>query len=210
MTRHYITPIMHPKDIVRGQWSLELGQERTLQRIRKNPEPEVQDVNQPPKGSIPFPTLGEISRFGREVVGLREPAVSLDLETVGDDWIICAGLTAVDLVDCSLGSSVCIHFRVQGGGLYYDRRDDFVRVVGYLSNLLVDSNIAIITHNGALFDIPILERLGFQVNGRLIDTLGIMHCCFSEMPKTLQFTCTFWNGTGVWKTMLKDDDGTDK
>lgn len=206
MTKVHCTPILHPAAVLRGQYPLELAQERALQRIVKEPFPNVPDITQPPPNSILYPSLQQMESFVAEVRGLAVPAVSIDLETVGDEWIICAGCTALDLGEFDIGTSICIRFRIRGGGLYYSSQYDMQCAVSYLSELLSDPSIAMVWHNGIGFDIGILEGLGFEVRGRHIDTLGLQHTAFAEMPKGLQFCSTFYLGAPVWKHLTNIDD----
>lgn len=201
----HVTPIVHPANILRNNWHLELPQERYLQRIVRNPFPEVPDVSEPPPDSILYPTLEQMEEFLVEVQSLAAPAVSIDLENVGD-WIICAGCTALDLGDFHIGTSICIRFRIRGGNLYWNSRSDMERTVRCLGTLLADPDISMVWHNGIGHDVPILERLGFSVRGRHIDTMGLQHTCFMEQPKGLQFCSTLYLGVGVWKTLVSEDD----
>ena len=61
-------------------------------------------------------------------------------------------------------------------------------------------------HNGIGHDVRLLEKQGFTVNGRLMDTMTLCHLAYPEFPKGLQFTSTLYTWAPVWKGLVDVDD----
>lgn len=207
-----VNPILHPGAVVRGQWAREPCQETYLRRLGQLvkgeiPMPET-DVSKPPPDSVLFPTIEDLEDF---LVPLREgeyDAVSIDIENAGPH-IICVGFTHLDLDSGRVGNTTCLRFRRRGGGLYWKSRRELRAVVGWLFVVLSMDSIAKVFHNGVVYDVPILQGLGFRVRGRLIDTMNLQHACYPEMPKGLQFCSTLYLWAPCWKRLTDEDDEGD-
>lgn len=203
MTR--VMPIQHPSSIVRGQWAKEPCQETYLRRLwraiqGREPWPET-DITRPPPNSILFPTLVDMENFTQEA--LDYDCVSIDIENAGPH-IICIGFTLVSLETGVLGTTLCVRFRRRGGRIYWTDRRELLAVVGWLFRLLADPRLSKVFHNGVVYDVPILESLGFTVEGRLLDTLNLQHTCYPEMGKGLQFTSTLYLWAPCWKLLVDE------
>ena len=205
-----VNPIQHPGAIVRGAWSKEPCQETYLRRLNqfvkgKIPCPDI-DISKPPPNTILFPTLRDLEEFTLESEDYD--AVSIDIENAGPH-IICIGFTALSIDSGRVGSTICLRFRRRGGGHYWQSRSELIAVVGWLYGILDNSRLGKIFHNGVVYDVPILNALGFQVKGRLIDTLNLQHACYPEMSKGLQFTATLYNWAPCWKRLTDEGDEGD-
>ena len=205
-----IMPIQHPGAIVRGQWSKEPCQETYLRRLWKLvkgeiPMPDI-DVSRPPPNSKLFPNLTDLREFTRELEDYD--AVSVDIENAGPH-VICIGFTAVSLRTGTTGTTICVRFRQRGGGLYWKSRQELLSVVEWLYDLLDMDKVAKVFHNGVVYDVPILQGLGFRVRGRLIDTMNLAHACYPEMPKGLQFCATLYLWSPCWKLLTEEGDEGD-
>lgn len=205
MTR--IMPIQHPGAIVRGQWAKEPCQETYLRRLWDAVKGRVEwpdpDVSKPPPNSILFPTIPDLHRFTKESEDYD--AISIDIENAGRH-IICVGFTLLDIQTGQLGTTLCVRFRRRGGGLYWTNRSQLLQVVEWLYRLLGDARLVKVFHNGVVYDVPILESLGFIVAGRLLDTLNLQHTCYPEMGKGLQFTSTLYLWAPCWKLLVDEDE----
>lgn len=203
----YCTPLVHPASILRSRWGLEPAQQTYLRRVadayKAQRPPEIVDINTPPPGTILYPTLDQLEAFGVEARSMG--AVAIDIENAGEH-IICVGLTAFSLDNPQVGSTICLRFRRRGGALWWTRWDEFLRAVRWLYDLLRDGDVAKAFHNGVVHDVPHLERVGFKVRGRLIDTMTLAHVAYSEFPKSLQFCGTLYLGVPVWKVLTSPDD----
>lgn len=208
----WVIPTIHPASLVRGQWHKEPAQQATFRRVAKalaGGGPEVWDVNEPPEGSILYPTLRDLQEFYEDTKSGGWDALAHDIEAAGPH-LICDGMTQVKLGDGSVGRSLCLRFRRQGGGLYWEDWEDHRAAVGWLWWVLADPGVAKVMHNGVTYDVPVLEELGFTVAGRLVDTMILAHTAYSEFPKGLQFCATLWNGAPVWKRLVEDEEGEGK
>ena len=206
-----VNPIQHPGAIVRGLWSREPCQETYLRRLKeltdgKRELPDI-DISKPPPNSNLFPTIKDLWEFSR---GFEEEydAVSIDIENAGPH-IICIGCTQLSLADGRTGDTTCCRYRRRGGGLYWKTRRELVAAVDWLYDLLSMDSVAKIFHNGVVYDVPILQGLGFKVRGRLIDTLNLAHACYPELSKGLQFTATLYNWAPCWKRLTEETDEGD-
>ena len=202
-------PILHPSAIIQGQRHKEPAQKRYLTRLKEwvdaGVTPDVINVNEPPPGSSLYPSPEDMDLFYEEAASPEWGAVSHDLENAGPH-IICDGMTLLNTETGAVGRSVCLRFRVQGGDPYWATQKELHHVVYGLARHLADAEVAKVFHNGVTHDVPILEEIGFDVAGRLIDTMIMMHTAYSEMPKGLQFCATLWNGTPVWKTLVEEGE----
>lgn len=206
-------PIQHPGAIVRGAWSKEPAQELYLRRIwqwlKGKRELPLMDINSPPPNSKIFPTQEDLWEFTKQFVPEGDmDAVSIDIENAGPH-IICVGCTAFSIESNVLGESVCTRFRRRGGSPWYSTRRELVEAVRWLYDLLDRSEIYMVFHNGVTHDVPILEDLGFSVQGKLLDTMGLQHTCYPEMSKGLQYCATLYNWAPVWKTLVDLEDEED-
>jgi hypothetical protein len=197
--RRLVVPLTHPAAIVRGQWDKEPAQEVYIKRTIARDYPVI-DVSVPPPRSKLFPSLGDLEKFRSELTD----AVSIDLETCGDH-IICAGLTALDMGTWTVGSSVCLRFRIKGGSLYW-RWPDHVKATEWLGGVLEDPTLTKLFWNGVTFDVPLLLKAGFDVEGRLVDGMTMMRTAYLEMSSSLQYTATFMLGMPVWKTLIDEEE----
>jgi hypothetical protein len=200
-------PIQHPGSIVRGQWAKEPCQETYLRRLwaaikGREPWPDT-DVSKPPPNSKLFPTLDDLKQFTEE--SQDYDAVSIDIENAGPH-IICIGFTLVCLQTGNLGTTICVRFRRRGGRIYWTNRRELLVVVAWLYTLLAEPRLSKVFHNGVVYDVPILEGIGFRVEGRLIDTLNLQHTCYPEMGKGLQFTSTLYLWAPCWKLLVEEKE----
>ena len=205
-----INPIQHPGAVVRGAWQKEPCQETYLRRLGlwlkgKVETPEI-DVDQAPPDSILFPTVDDLYWFTQsQFDNAQLSAVSIDIENAGSH-IICIGCTALSLETGEIGWSVCARFRRRGGGLWWKSNRDLLGAIEWLYDLLQREEVAKVFHNGVVYDVPILEELGFTVRGRLIDTLNLAHCAYPELSKGLQFCATLYLWSPCWKLLSDEAD----
>ena len=202
-----VTPILHPAAVERGMWKYEWAQVTYLERVAAGLAQPV-DVSLPPPNTVLYPNLDDLDRWLVKAWSLR--GVAIDLETAGPH-LICAGMTAFPFDLEGWGPencyTVCLRFRLKGGGLYWLREEDHRKAIVTLSAVLASSHLVKVFHNGVGFDVPYLEDLGFVVAGRWLDTMVMAHSCYSEMPKGLQFLATLHLGLPVWKTLKDPKDG---
>lgn len=73
-----------------------------------------------------------------------------------------------------------------------------------MRGLLADPSITKVFHNG-IFDITVLERLGYVVAGRIVDTMFMHHASYSTLPHSLAFVGSIYTQGRYWKSDIKDD-----
>jgi hypothetical protein len=173
--------------------------------IRANTEPEIPDYQFPPPEGATFPTLADLQTFGAAIIERQEPCISYDIENAGP-FLLCIGMYILDLADWSVGPGLCLPFKLQHGRDYWQHWGEHLTATKWLYELLADPSVANVFHNGVTHDVPMLEELGFKVEGRLLDTMVIAHYLYPEMRKSLQYLSTLYLGAGVWKDLVKEDE----
>ncbi len=235
--RVWITPILSPDSIRKGQWQKEQPQKTYLRRVKQvlnrgdESYPEM-DINKPPPRTNLFPTPDEIEDFVKETLGGSQgnrsiqkdldsglgsgtgtkirtggwTHISCDIESAGTH-IICIGLTQLCLPSGKIGRTICVWFRKRGGDCWWDSdNSDLRHIVGSLFVLFRDPGVGWVFHNGVTFDVPILEEIGFEIQGDLLDTLVLQHTAYSEMQKGLAFCATLWLWSKNWKVAIKEEE----
>ena len=202
-----VLPLLHPTDIVRGRWSDEPAQIAYLKQVKdilngtQRHTPDDFTAPAPIRGKyIPTPGLGELDTF-RASIGPNGLAV--DLETAGDH------LRCVGLYGCDAGWYLSFPVRDVGGAQYWSAADLPI-AVEWLWDLLSDPGISKLFHNGQAFDVPVLERNGFVVNGYDFDTMLAAHVAYPGTPKGLEDLSKVYLRVGGWKALVKDAEGDGK
>lgn len=197
--RRLVVPLLHPIAITKDQWHKEPAQKVYIGRTKRRDFPFL-DVTKPPPGGCLYPSLEDLGKFAFKAYG---KALSIDLETCADH-IICAGLRALDLETWKVGAGLTLRFRKKGGGLYW-KWPEHVKVVEWFYRILAGNSTKVFW-NGVTFDVPLLLKLGFEVNGRLVDGMVMQRLAYLEMPSSLQWVATVRLGMPVWKTLIDEED----
>jgi hypothetical protein len=204
----YLLPLLHPAAIVRGRWADEPAQIAYLRRLAKHLKedtvPKLEDYTQTPPGGLMFPNLEDLATFRLTLQDLSIPCVAYDIENAGPH-MICIGMYGLDLETWEVGAGLCLPFKLQGGRDYWQHWKDHLEATRWLGELLGDHGIASLFHNGITFDVPVLEELGFKVEGRMLDTMVMAHYLYPEMKKGLQYLSTLYLGAGVWKSLVEEE-----
>ncbi len=187
-----LLPLLHPSAIDRGMWSHEPAQIRYLERLFKGDWIEV-DLSGPPGLGMLYPGADQLRGMHNHAWELNDPCLSIDIETAGDH-IICVGFWLLNLDPFKMYDGLCYRFRMQGGEQYHTLWGEHLEAVETLYEILEDPSIAKLFHNGATFDVPMLMRHGFDVGGRIIDTMMMQRSLYSEMKAGLQYCATLYLG----------------
>ena len=205
----WIAPIMHPDKVRKGGWAFAPQQITYLTRVveftkGKRDAPPT-NMEEPPPNTMLWPTLNDLQVFDRAVTGLGWDFLSVDIENAGQ-FITLVGITAMHLESRALGPTLSLPFKMRGGENYWHKWADHLTATEYLYKWLADPYLGMVFHNGLSHDIPILEGAGFEINGRVLDTMVMMHYCYPEMKKALQYGCTLYCWTPVWKHLMEESD----
>jgi len=203
--RAKVLTLVHPSAIQRGQWGKEFFQVEFLRRAKRwafDGEPsEPIDINQPITKANLFPTLAEIEAFLLDD-RCREQGVAIDLEAAGPHPR-CLGLMLVEDEEY-----ICIHFRRQGGGVYW-KYTELCRIVELLQFFMADPEVPKVFQNGQAYDVPQLEELGFMVRGYYeggFDPLLAHRYAYGESPADLQTLGIVYGGLPAWKRLVREED----
>jgi len=197
----FVTPLLHPSSVLRGNHHLEPAQIAYLKRVVRDPNPTLVNPRDLPPGCNPDPTLDQLNHFSTMVRGFSR-CVSFDIENAGPH-LVCVGMVRVHQ-DLTPADGVCFRFRRCGGEPWWPKFEDHVRVVHILDGILGDPTVTKVGHFCVMHDIPFLTNLGFEFAGKIIDTSVLLHSTHSELPKGLAFNATLFCGAPRWKD-IKDD-----
>jgi hypothetical protein len=197
----YCVPILSPLDIIKGQWALEAVQVVALRRAGELgngllPHDFSMDPSTQPPGSVLLPSLADLHAWRAELDFLEDRTLTVDIESAGHLLVMIGFCRVVDL------KSICVPFRKRQGQLYWSDTDVVV-AARWVAELLESPNYPKVFHNGQAFDVPMLEFMGFEVNGYVDDTMILQHVAYPEMPKGLEFVSILYAWARPWKYLSK-------
>lgn len=202
-TTNYL-PIQSPTWVLNGNWSSEPAQIAFLKHakdILDGRAAEAPNFSEPPPGvrATISPQLDDLARWKADLDRSDRKQVVVDIETAGDH------IRLVGLFDIASRSYLGFPIRTVGGGNYWPA-DQLATAVSWLWELLADPAIGKTFHNGISFDIPMLERNGFEINGVEFDTLLAAHIAYPGVPKGLEELSKVHLRAGGWKGLVKVDE----
>ena len=109
-----------------------------------------------------------------------------DIADLGETFITCMSFTAL-MPDLSL--KTCVLPLVEGFEDFWIRDSDYVSAINFMRDML-DTDTPKCFHNG-LYDCVYLMRYGAWPRNWVFDTMGLSHSWYSELPKTLDFLCSW-------------------
>lgn len=190
-----LAPILHPLNILRGQWALEPAQVRFLKRAwetaQQDTPVELPDVRKPPAGCLPTPTLEEVERYVADTMD-GDSRMACDIEGT-QGRLIGIGF-------CRLRDERAIYIPFLDADQAYWPEEDWARVDTAIRTLLT---APLVFHNGQAFDIPFLESCGYEVPNYLDDTMIRHHILYAEMGKSLEELAILYCGMSSWKWLSK-------
>ena len=132
---------------------------------------------------------------------------ALDIESLGS-VLIMIGFWDTEQPE---RGGLCVTLRLERGALPLYTLDEWYAIAGALYRFLADPAKPKGAHNGQAFDIWILERLGFELNGYAWDTILMLHIAEPERKKDLQTAAVALCGAPAWKYLVRDASaGKDK
>ena len=191
-----LAPILHPSGILRGQWSAEPSQIAFLRRAwniaQRVESPFLPNVRCAPPGSIPTPTLRDVTNYLAEVQTLEDQRMACDIEGTRGR-LIGVGF-------CRLADEKALYIPILDTEWEYWREEEWPAVDVALRALLA---FPLIMHNGQAFDVPFLESCGYQVPQYIDDTMILHHILYAEMGKSLEELAILYLGFPSWKWLSK-------
>ena len=152
-----------------------------------------------------FPQLEHLRHFDGVVRSRLWDLAAIDIENAGD-YITLIGLTLMNSETAEIGLTLGLPFRSRFGQRYWEHRAEHDQAVEYLGDWLADLQLGKVFHNGTAHDVPLLEAIGFEVNGEVWDTMTMQRYAYPECRKGLQYCSTLYLGTPNWKTLLDEDE----
>lgn len=202
----WITPLLHPASILRGRPHLAPAQVAYLKRLSQEPHPTLVDTKLCPPHCHADPSL-ELLRAFANTARLHK-MVSFDIENAGHH-LVCCGMVAMSSFDLSPLDGVCFRFRRKGGTSWWPTFEEHLEAVTILDGILGDHTVTKVGHFIIQHDLPLLQALGFEVRGRLLDTSALLHAIHAELPKGLAFAATLFCGAPRWKDIPDEKEAAE-
>ena len=134
-----------------------------------------------------MPSFSDVVDF----TNAKHECLSFDIETLGEH-VRCLGF-AWSPVD-----ALCIPFIKNRTEDYWSPEEEMC-ILGRLYRLFLDENVKKVAQNFP-FDSSVLAKdFGFEINGLKQDTMIAAHCCYSELPKSLDFLASIYTNIPFWK-----------
>jgi DNA polymerase-1 len=156
----------------------------------------------------------EIRQQARELVVCMEYAQAVEeLEKLkGAEYVAFDIETETEQITCISFASrntprraICIPFWFGASGSLHTTEHE-LHLWGLIQEILTNSQIHKIAHNG-LYDAEFIERtLGFRVQGLDYDTMLMAHALYLELPKSLAFYVSIYTDHPYYKFQLKSGD----
>lgn len=207
----WVVPTIHPAAIIKGAWANDPAQPRYIRRaweIATADAPYLpDDVTVAPLGGVIAKTPADVATFLGELLADPPTFVYTDIEGTGGVLIGIGFWVLADAARPARG--MYVPFRSFAAP--YWSEDDTAIVAEWVNRVLASPDVPKVLHNGASFDIPFLEDIGFVVNGYVDDTMVRAWATYHEMPKSLQELAILYCGFPAWKhTSHTDDEGDGK
>lgn len=170
-------PTLHPAYVLRNYTSRIIVENDLKRALQQSRFPEIRRTD---RNFIINPSFSVVMDF----LGCIEQGdvITFDTETV-DKNLRCLGI-ATDPIN-----AICIPFSRQlvpmGHGAWTD--EERSAIVEKLREILEDPEIGKVAQNFPFDWRVVLENLGIEVQGLVMDTMVASHCCYSELPKSLDF-----------------------
>lgn len=202
MTRElYVVALLHPAATLRGRWSSEPDQVQFLKWARDlaagAPWDGALNVDEPPPGTLMDPTPADLRAYLEDP--LCREGIACDIEAVGD-FMIAIGFCRIADEKCAITL-----LRRAGGEPAHP-----IVVLGLLMSAVYDAfadpRIPWVFHNGLCFDVPYLNRFGFEIANFYDDTILMVHAVQPELGKRLGRLGVVHGRLPAWKHLVREDE----
>lgn len=197
-----VVATVHPSFVQRGQWTMLPALVADLRRAKRQ-IPFGRTIARPAEHFNLHPTVDEIESF-LTMLGTHTQEVTIDIETVGRRWrtnLVCVG------IGWGENKAIVVPLLLHGGQRAFTG-EGFVRVVTALATFL-QSSCPKVFHNG-MYDVSVLESLGFVVNEFTYDTMLMHHTIYAELPHKLAFLTSIYTDWPYYKDMCHAADDEDE
>ena len=177
-----VVPTYHPAFILRMYKKRAIG-ELDLRKASK--ESYSRDVKKTIYNFKINPTFSEVINF----LETKYKLLSFDIETLGRHTR-CLGFA------WSPTNALCIPF-IKGGKNYWSEIEE-MEILKKLDTLFKDKEIKKIAQNFPFDSTILAEDFGFDIKGLWMDTMIAHHCCWSELPKSLDFLTSIHTNIGYY------------
>jgi len=186
-----VIPSIHPAFVLRQYEQKTILNFDIKRAIEQSEFPE----RKAPKARIHiWPSFSEVMSFLESL----PRTFTFDIETQGER-VRCLGL------GISREEAMCIPFIKGGRESYWPIEEEKV-ILGKLWEIFRSQEYRSVAQNFP-FDATILEKeFGFEVRNLWMDTMVAQHCCYSELPKSLDFLCSIYTEHGYYAGIQHKDD----
>jgi len=191
--KHFIGTL-HPSFLMRSQFVKNkkgvIPKEIVVADLEKAKRLSIEGVHIPTFEIVTDPSSYEMNEFLKR---LQDPKllVGVDIETTREGKAEHAVPTIIAFATKDYG--ICAEF---------DESLEFIAAA-------LESPARKVFHNGAVFDIFVLEGVGFKVNNYYMDTMYAHHLAFSELKHSLGFVQSLYTDLPFHKDMADDEEMED-
>lgn len=192
-----VIPTLHPAYVLRN-YSSRIYVEKDLKRALE--QSKFPEVRRRAREFIIDPSFSQVIDFLTDVIKNKK-TVTFDVETV-DTNLRCLGFAD------SPYHALCIPYKrninVPGTSSWSD--EELTEINDYVREVLENPEIPKVAQNFPFDWRVILDELGIKTKGLEMDTMVAAHCCYSELPKSLDFLTSIYTEIGYYADY---DSGSD-
>lgn len=193
-----IIPTYHPAYIFR-QFHEIVTCQRDWEKIAR--QMHSGQVKEPTENFNLNPTAEDVETLLRtlqfKVQNGDKPEIGLDIETYITDHNLKTPIKTIGISTTTTSATV-VPFITQAGNPYWKTKDESVRALLAIGQILEDPNITKMVHN-SLFDILVLMNHGFEVSGPIYDTMLGQYLVYEPSPHTLNYLVSVYADYQPWK-----------
>ena len=201
-----VIPTYHPAYVMR-MYSTRSIVEHDLKRALDESKTKALDL--PKHEFVVNPSMSEVHDCLDRI--RKTGIVSFDIETIGKS-VRCIGFSdhperAICVPFLSFqgkpkasisGTTICLPSDNTANS-YWATAEEELEVLRDIKDLLEDPRVRKIAQNYPFDATRLLTQLGIVVKGLWMDTMVAQHCCYSELPKGLDFLCSLYTRNPFYK-----------
>jgi len=198
-----VVPTWHPAWLHKGESAIIMEPFLDFDIGKAVEESEAAAYTPPHEDFNIAPTLSEIKKLAEH--SRQEGPISVDIETSGGSWWNTAPL-CLGFYFSKSNRAICVPFLSKGGVEIWSR-NDLDAIVAVIYETLADEAIEKQFQNG-MYNIIVLESMGFAVNNFAFDTMIAHHAIIAEkgVPHDLAFIGSIYTPFPYYKDDVKGED----